>query len=203
MNQSKVGAFIAEKRKEHGMTQKQLAEKLGITDRAVSKWETGKSLPDASLMLELCDLLGITVNDLLSGEVVSMNDYNEVSEKNLLDMVRQKEEADKNLLTMEVVIGAISVPFLLIMVFLAAFMEMPNWLRVLLCTIGFVQFLVATFFAVRIEQIAGYYECAKCGHRYVPTYLSVNLAMHSGRTRFMKCPQCQKRSWQKKVLSKE
>lgn len=203
MNQSKVGAFIAEKRKEHGMTQKQLAEKLGITDRAVSKWETGKSLPDASLMLELCDLLGITVNDLLSGEVVSMDDYNEVSEKNLLDMVRQKEEADKNLLTMEVVIGAISVPFLLIMVFLAAFMEMPNWLRVLLCSIGFVQFLVATFFAVRIEQIAGYYECAKCGHRYVPTYLSVNLAMHSGRTRFMKCPECGKRSWQKKVLNKE
>lgn len=203
MNQSKVGAFIAEKRKEHGMTQKQLAEKLGITDRAVSKWETGKSLPDASLMLELCDLLGITVNDLLSGEVVSMNDYNEVSEKNLLDMVRQKEEADKDLLTMEVVIGSISTLFLLAMVFLAAFVEMPNWLRVLLCIIGFVQFLVGTFFAVRIEQIAGYYECAECGHRYVPTYLSVNLAMHSGRTRFMKCPQCQKRSWQKKVLNKE
>ena len=203
MNQSKVGAFIAEKRKEHGMTQKQLAQKLGITDRAVSKWETGKSLPDASLMLELCDLLGITVNDLLSGEVVSMNDYNEVLEKNLIGMIAHKEEADRQLLIIEVVIGSISTLFLLTMVFLAAFTSMPNWLRVLLCSIGFIQFLVGTFFAVRIEQIAGYYECAKCGHRYVPTYLSVNLAMHSGRTRFMKCPECGKRLWQKKVLSKE
>ena len=203
MDQSKIGAFIAEKRKEHGMTQKQLADKLGVTDRAVSKWETGKSLPDASLMLELCDLLTITVNDLLSGETVSVNDYNEVLEENLIDMVRQKDEADKQLLVMEVVIGSISTLFLFTMVFLAAFAQIPNWLRGLLYAIGFAQFLVGTFFAVKIEQIAGYYECAKCGYRYVPKYVSVIMAMHSGRTRFMKCPQCGKRSWQKKVLSKE
>lgn len=70
MNQVKIGKFIASKRKEQGLTQLQLAEKLGITDRAVSKWETGKSLPDASLMPELCKLLKITINDLLCGEVV-------------------------------------------------------------------------------------------------------------------------------------
>ena len=72
MDQIKTGRFIAEKRKEQNLTQVQLAEKLGITNRAVSKWETGKSLPDASIMLELCDVLNITVNDLLNGEVVSM-----------------------------------------------------------------------------------------------------------------------------------
>ena len=88
MNQIKIGRFIAERRKEQKLTQMQLAEKLGITDRAVSKWETGKSLPDASIMLELCGLLKITVNDLLSGEVVSMNNYNEKSEKNLLEMIK-------------------------------------------------------------------------------------------------------------------
>ena len=88
MDQIKIGRFIAEKRKEQKMTQVQLAEKLGITDRAVSKWETGKSLPDASIMLELCGLLGITVNDLLSGEVVSMNNYNDKMEKNLIEAVR-------------------------------------------------------------------------------------------------------------------
>ena len=74
MDQQKIGKFIAECRKKHGLTQMQLAEKLNITDRAVSKWENGRSLPDSSIMLELCSLLGITVNDLLSGEVVSLID---------------------------------------------------------------------------------------------------------------------------------
>ena len=67
----------------------QLAEKLSITDRAVSKWERGKSLPDSAIMLELCSLLGITVNDLLSGEVVTMNNYNKDLEKNLVELVKQ------------------------------------------------------------------------------------------------------------------
>ena len=105
MDQIKIGRFIAKKRKEQKMTQIQIAEKLGITDRAVSKWETGKSLPDASIMLELCSLLGITVNDLLCGEVVSMKNYNETAEKTLLEIVRQKEQADKRLLSIEIVLG--------------------------------------------------------------------------------------------------
>ncbi len=98
MDQIKIGKFIAQKRKEQKLTQNQLAEKLGITDRAVSKWETGRSLPDASVMLELCGLLKITVNDLLTGEVVSMKNYDENMEKNLIKMIKQKEEADKRLL---------------------------------------------------------------------------------------------------------
>ena len=126
MNQIKIGRFIAERRKEQKLTQIQLAEKLGITDRAVSKWETGKSLPDASIMLELCGLLKITVNDLLSGEVVSMNNYNEKSEKNLLEMIKQKEQADKRLLSLEIVIGLMSVMFLFSMIFIAALIEMQD-----------------------------------------------------------------------------
>ena len=65
MNQEKIGRFISELRKEKGMTQSKMAEQLGITDRAISKWETGKSMPDSSIMLELCDLLSINVNELL------------------------------------------------------------------------------------------------------------------------------------------
>lgn len=95
MEQVKIGKFIASKRKEQGLTQLQLAEKLGITDRAVSKWETGKSLPDASLMPELCKLLKITINDLLCGEVVSVENYNEKAEKALLEMVKKEEMQNK------------------------------------------------------------------------------------------------------------
>ncbi len=203
MNQIKIGRFIAERRKEQKLTQMQLAEKLGITDRAVSKWETGKSLPDASIMLELCGLLKITVNDLLSGEVVSMNNYNEKSEKNLLEMIKQKEQADKRLLSLEIVIGLMSVMFLFSMIFIAALIEMQDWLKVVLIVFGFVIFMIGILVALRIEQVAGYYECKKCGHKYVPTYRSVYLATHMGRTRYMKCPSCGKKSWQKKVISRE
>ncbi|MBR0142331.1 MAG: helix-turn-helix transcriptional regulator [Ruminococcus sp.] len=203
MDQIKIGKFIASKRKEQKMTQVQLAEKLGITDRAVSKWETGKSLPDASIMLQLCGYLKITVNDLLSGEVVSMENYNERTEKNLIEVIRQKEDADKRLLTIEIVIGVLATAFLFTMVAVAALIQMQDSIRFLLIAIGFVQFLVAMTFAIRIEQTAGYYVCAKCGHRYIPTFGSVNMAMHFGRTRYMKCPECNKKSWQKKVISKE
>ena len=80
---------------------------------------------------------------------------------------------------------------------------MEEWLRILLIVAGFVVCLIGVGFAIRIEQTAGYYQCAKCGHRYVPTFGSVLWAMHFGRTRYMKCPECHKRSWQKKVIGKQ
>ena len=203
MDQVKIGKFIAERRKEANLTQMQLAEKLNITDRAISKWETGKAMPDTSIMLELCDILGISVNDLLCGEVVSMENYNKKLENNLLDMVKQKEAADKRLLRLEIFIGVLVSLLMIAMIMLASFLEMANWLRVVLIIGGIVPFFIGMVYALKIEQVAGYYVCAKCGHRYVPTYGSVFFAMHVNRTRYMKCPECHKRSWQKKVISKE
>lgn len=203
MNQVKIGKFIAECRKKNGLTQMQLAEKLNITDRAVSKWENGKAMPDSSIMLALCDELKISVNDLLSGEVVTMDNYNEKLENNLLEMAKEKEEADKRLLTLEIVICVLSSIILFSLIFVASFVQMEEWLRILLIIIGFVSFLVGATYALKIEQVAGYYECAKCHHKYVPTFKSVFFAMHIGRTRFMKCPKCNKISWNKKVISKE
>lgn len=205
MDQMKIGTFIAERRKAQNLTQMQLAEKLGITDRAVSKWERGKSLPDASVMLELCAILKITVNDLLCGEV-TMENTNERMEKTLIEMVKQKEQADRRLLKMEIVIGVLSLLFMLSLIAVGiVFMEMgkPTWVFFLLFGIGLVQFLVVMSFAIRIEQVAGYYECQKCGCRYVPKYSSIYFAMHVNRTRYMKCPVCGKWSWQKKVIEKE
>ncbi|MBQ8001465.1 MAG: helix-turn-helix domain-containing protein [Ruminococcus sp.] len=203
MDQIKIGRFIAKCRKEKGLTQMQLAEALNITDRAVSKWENGKAMPDSSIMLELCSILGITVNDLLNGEVTEMKDYKESYEKNLLDMVRQKEEADKRMLSLEILIGIFSMIILFAFVFTAAFVSMADWLRVVLIVFGFVVGMIGVVFALKIEQEAGYYECAHCHHRYVPTFKSVLWAMHVNRTRYMKCPECGKRSWQKKVISKD
>ena len=104
MDQFKIGKFIAERRKDRGFTQAQLAEMLGVTDRAVSKWETGRSLPDASIMLDLCAILGITVNDLLSGEVI-MGNYDKEMENKIVELVKEKEESDKRMLRIERVLG--------------------------------------------------------------------------------------------------
>ena len=82
-------------------------------------------------------------------------------------------------------------------------MDMPKWIFALMVGVGIIQFIIYGVFAVRIEQVAGYYECGKCGHKYVPSYGSASKAMHIGRTRYMKCPNCGKSSWQKKVMSKE
>ena len=203
MDQVKIGKFIAERRKKLNLTQMQLAEKLNITDRAISKWETGKSLPDSSIMPELCGILQITINDLLSGEVVTLDNYNKELENNLLETIKQKELSDKRLLSAEVLIGITATVILFALILLAAVVQMSNALRISLIVLGFVLFLAGCFYALQIEQVAGYYICKECGHRYVPTYKAVAMAPHMGRTRYMRCPQCEKKSWQKKVLSKD
>ncbi len=203
MDQVKIGKFIAECRKKKNLTQMQLAEKLNITDRAISKWETGKSLPDSSVMLELCDVLGINVNDLFSGEVVTLDNYNKELENNLIEMIKQKEQADKRLLTVEIVMGIICLIPLLAAIVLVSVIPLNEMMETIIVVVGLVPLLVATPFALKIEQKAGYYECQKCGHRHIPQYSTVFLAMHVNRTRYMRCPKCGKKSWQKKVLKKE
>lgn len=131
-----------------------------------------------------------------------MNNYNENVEKNLLDMVKQKELADKRLLTMEIVIGTLSSIILFVLIFVASFVEMADWVRILLIIVGIVPFIIGILYAIKIEQVAGYYECQKCHHKYIPTYKSTLFSMHLNRTRYMKCPKCNQKSWNKKVISK-
>ena len=203
MDQIKIGKFIASCRKEEGMTQAELAEKLGISDRAVSKWETGKSMPDSGIMLELCRFLKINVNELLSGERIMAEFYSKQVEENLLTMKRELEERDRRALKLEYWMGFSAVLSGSVLILLASFLEMPFWLRMILSAFALLMILLVSFIAVGIEQKAGYYECACCHHRYVPSYIKVILSMHRGWARYMKCPVCGKRSWQKKVLGEE
>lgn len=160
-------------------------------------------MPDSGIMLELCELLKINVNELLSGERIMAEAYDKRAEENLLAMRREVEEKNRQMLRTENWIAFPAVIAGLVMVFVASFVEMPVWLRIALIAFALVMIFTVAFIAVGIEQKAGYYECQHCNHRYVPTYWQVNLAMHTGRTRYMKCPKCGKRSWQKKVLTKE
>ncbi len=202
MDQIKIGKFISNCRKEKGLTQVKLAEHLGVTDRAVSKWETGKSLPDASIMLELTEALDISVNELLTGEKIKQEDYKNMAENNLLELKKQEELSNKALLHLEVIIGVVGTFAFLMFVFTAAYVEMDTYMKAILIVSGCLIFAVTVAYAMKIEREAGYYECKKCGNKYVPDAAPIIFAPHMGRTRYMKCPRCGVKSWQKKVLTK-
>ena len=203
MNQEKTGAFIAICRKEKGYTQAALAEKLGITDRAVSKWETGRSMPDIAIMQELCELLEINVNELLTGERINMDDYKKMAEENLTELTRQEELNNKKLLMLENVIGWMASIAYLVLIFAANFaVEQTAW-RIVMILVGMAVFVTGIYYSVKLEHDAGYYECQECHKRYVPTMKAVVMAPHWGRNRKMKCPYCSSRNYHKKVLTRE
>ena len=202
MDQIKIGKFIQEKRKEKNITQQELAEKLNITDRAISKWENGKCMPDVGIMQELCEILNITINDLFSGEVVNMKDTEKKLEENLLEMTRLKEEKDRQLLSLEIFIGVISSVILVGSVLLVGWLELSKLPAIILITLSSIIFAIGMGLSLRIEQTAGYYECNNCHHKYVPTYQNILWSQYICRTRKMKCPKCNKKTWHKKVITK-
>lgn len=167
MDQVKIGKFIKQKRKEKKITQSELAEKLNVTDRAISKWENGICMPDSGIIAELCKILNITINDLFSGEIVDVKNREKKLEENLLDMIKLKQEKDKQLLNLEIFIGISFTIIFLICVFIAAFVDMKDIFRILLIVFGFIPFSLGCLYALRIEQIAGYYKCDKCDNKYV------------------------------------
>ncbi len=202
MDQVKIGRFIAECRKKNNLTQMQLAEKLNITDRAISKWENGKAMPDSSIMLDLCNELKISVNELLSGEMIDMNNYNEMAEKTLLEMAKKEEIQNKRLMTSMWTILITSAIFYIGILLLAVnTLEEGVILGTIIC-VSTIIFLIAGFIGLKFEVEAGYYECKNCHHKFVPTYREVMFATHLATTRHLKCPKCHKRSWAKKVMSK-
>ncbi len=202
MDQIKIGKFIAECRKNVNLTQMQLAEKLNITDKAVSKWERGKALPDSSIMLELCQVLKITVNDLLSGEKISMENKNIKNEQILLQMAKEIEHKNKTIWTSMWIMMIISILGLLAGVLTVALL-MPEGVWQLVTVIALViVFLIPCFYALKLEVSVGAYKCKNCGYEIVPTYKQALNAMHMGTTRYLKCPKCNKRTWCKKVINK-
>ena len=200
MDYNKIGEFIAAERKAKKLTQAKLAEKLFISEKTVSKWENGGGIPDTTLLPRLCEIFEISVNELLNGQRLSSENYAKKADEKMLELQKVKEEGDKKLLTMEIVIGCLSAMFLFSLTLIAAYVDMEVWLKITLIAVGFVVGITGFSFALRIEQVAGYYECAKCGNKHVPKYSQVYFAMHVNRTRYMKCPKCNKWSWQKKVI---
>ena len=202
MDQLKIGKFITECRKQKQLTQLQLADKLGITDKAISKWERGIAMPDTSIMLELCDILCISVNELLNGEMINMENSNEKNEQLLLDMAKELETKNKTIWSSMWAIMIVSMTALIAGIFIAAFL-IPEGIWQLVTILGIcIVFLIPCFYALKLEVSVGAYKCKNCGHEIVPTYKEVLMAKHRGFTRHLMCPKCNKRTWCKKILKK-
>ena len=204
MNQEKVGKFIVKLRKENNMTQQELANKLNITDRAVSHWENGRSMPDAGIMLELCKILNVNVNELLSAKKISQETYSERAEENLLEMKREIESQNRRIFILNKIIINLVVIIFIVIGLAATFIEMSMFIRNIIFAVDLVMLISVGFFTLNILQKTGYYECQECKYQYIPGYTQMFFGM-SGITNTnwrMKCPKCKKKCWHKKVLIK-
>lgn len=188
-------------RKEKRLTQKELAERLDVSDKAVSKWETGNGLPEVSLMLPLCEILGISVNELLSGKQLDERHYQEKAEENIVHLMSEKEEAKKKL-ALSIVAGCASVLSGVTLFLLAGLLPMAVLLRVLVIAIGVVVSGLGIGVACVLDKDAGAYECPRCGHRFVPTMKEYVMGPHTMLRRKLKCPNCGKKSYCRKRLTR-
>lgn len=191
MEQRKIGKFIATERKTQGFTQRQLADQLGISDKTVSKWETGKGLPEVSLMIPLCETLHITVNDLLSGERVSESDYQKKAEDNMMDLIKENEENKKQMI-LSVICGTITIIAVCSLVIIASYMDLPTAVRILLIAGACLTAVAGIGAAAMLEIKAGYFECPYCKTLFVPTMGEYVKGYHTITKRRLTCPECGK-----------
>lgn len=191
MDQIKIGKFIAQMRKDQGLTQRQLAELLSISDKTVSKWECGKGLPEASLMLPLCDALHMTVNDLLTGEKVSPSEYQKNAEENMMGLLKENEE-NKKRMALSVICGVITIIAVCALVVIAAFLPLPTPARIALLILAVATAVAGIWAAAMLEVKAGYYECPHCKALFVPTMGQYVKGYHTLTRRRLTCPECGK-----------
>ena len=193
MDQSKIGQFIARTRKSKNLTQRQLADLLSISDKTVSKWETGKGLPDVSLMLPLCRALDLTVNDLLTGEKVPAADYQTKAEENMMDLIQENQE-NKKRMVLSVICGTITIIAVCSLIIIASYLELPAAVRVLLILLAVATAVAGIGAAAVLDAQAGYYVCPACGAAFVPTLGDYVKGYHTLTRRRLTCPTCGKTS---------
>lgn len=201
MNQVLIGRFIADERKRKGFTQRQLAEKLGISDKTVSKWECGNGFPEVSLLLPLCRELDISVNELLSGERVPEQEYQKKAEENMVNLVKEAQESKKKLILSVLVAGLTVIAAVPLFVVSGVF-DIKVWQRILLMGIGFVVIVMGIMIACVLDREAGAFECPKCKERFMPKMRDYIMGPHTITRRKLRCPKCGTVSYCRHVLTK-
>lgn len=191
MDQIKIGKFISKTRKTLGVTQRQLADALYISDKTVSKWECGKGLPEVSLMLPLCEELHITVNELLTGEKIEETEYKKKAEENMMNLVQENQENRKRM-ALSVICGVITVIAVAALVVIAAYIDLPVIARAAVIAVALAVAAAGIGAAATLEVRAGYYECPHCKALFVPTMGEYVKGYHTLTKRRLTCHECGK-----------
>ncbi|MGN0814157.1 MAG: helix-turn-helix domain-containing protein [Candidatus Coproplasma sp.] len=201
MDQRKTGKFIAQCRKDKGLTQRQLAEAIDVSDKTVSKWECGNGLPEVSLMLPLCEILEISVNELLCGERIQASDYKIKAEVTLMELIQEKQE-NKMKIILSGVVCAMMLVSVGTMALVTGLCEIETGWRIALIVIAVIEILVGIPVGCVLEKSAGYYECKHCKERFIPTMSAYVMGVHGITWRRLKCLHCGKVSNCRKKLTK-
>lgn len=191
MDQIQIGKFIAESRKSRNLTQRQLADALSISDKTISKWECGKGLPEVSLMLPLCAALDITVNDLLSGERVSVIDYPKKAEANMMNLMKENEENRKRM-ALSIITGVITIIAVCALITIASFLDLPAVVRIILIVFSVAVAAAGITAVVMLDIKAGYFECPYCKELFIPSMDEYIKGYHTFTKRRLTCPKCGK-----------
>ena len=200
MDYLKIGEFISAQRKALNLTQAKLAEKIYVSEKTISKWENGKGIPDTNSLPKLCEVLGVSITELLNGEKIVESNENKKSEQLLLDVTEELSIKNKTVWQCMWVIMTVSIIALLAGILVSAFLIPKGIWQLVAIVLVVVTFLIPCFYALKLEVSVGVYKCKNCGCEIVPTYSQALWAMHNGTTRFLKCPNCKKHTWCKKQI---
>lgn len=201
MDIQKIGIFLAELRKEKALTQDELGEKIGVTNKTVSRWENGNYLPPVEILQILSNFYDVSINELLSGERLSNENYKENAEEFIVvDLMKTRREAKVHLI-ISCIVATIAILAGTMIILLGALLDMPVWLRIICIVFSFMIILPAIGVSCVLTIDAGVYKCPICGNKFVPSIKDFIFGVHTFTKRKLKCPKCGKKSFCSKKLS--
>lgn len=199
----KIGYFIRECRKNKNLTQKQLADKLYVEPKTISKWETGKGLPDVSIMKNLCNELGISLSELFIGDYIKEESNDLLIEKLIIDELKKEKIQNKKKVIGEILIGCAFIGSVITLILLVGIVSIATYLKIILIVLSFIFIFVGLFGLVLLDVNIGYFECAECHERFIPSIKDYVFGMHTLKKRKLKCPICGKKTWCLKRMTRK
>lgn len=201
MDIQKIGMFLAELRKERDLTQDELGEKIGVTNKTVSRWENGNYLPPVEILQILSNFYDVSINELLSGERLSNENYKENAEELIVeDLMKMRQKSKERLIT-SFTVATITILSGTMIILLGALLSVPVWLRIICIVISLTIILLGIGVCCVLTIDAGVYKCPECGNKFVPSMKDFIFGVHTFTKRKLKCPKCGKKSFCSKKLS--
>lgn len=200
MNMQKIGNFLAELRKGKKLTQDELGEQIGVTNKTVSRWENGNYLPPVEILQILSKFYDVDINELLSGERLDEKRYKENAEEYIVaDLMKKQKEAKKRL-AVSIIVAVITILAGLSIILLSALLSAPIWVRIVCIAVSLIIIILGIGVCCVLTVDAGVYECPNCGEKFVPSMKEFISGAHTFTTRKLKCPKCGKKNFCKKRL---